>query len=240
MDRPIDQVLKKIQQKGNVAERDMLIEHYRPFILRTVSHVCKRQIGWDHDESSIGLIAFNEAIDRYNETMGKSFDNFAFMLIRNRLVDEFRRQGRILRAESVVYDDIRDEFEQTATEVASSMEAYEREQTALELAQELLLYDETLQEYGVSLEELESNSPKHRDTRKQFIQMAKHFSGHRNWIDILHKTKRLPMKEMLDLFKVSRKTLERNRKYLIALVLIYSNDEFGRIRSTVSFADVGE
>ncbi|WP_110932606.1 RNA polymerase sigma-I factor [Paenibacillus bouchesdurhonensis] len=240
MDRPIDQVLKEIQQKGNVAERDMLIEHYRPFILRTVSHVCKRQIGWDHDESSIGLIAFNEAIDRYNETMGKSFDNFAFMLIRNRLVDEFRRQGRILRAESVVYDDIRDEFEQTATEVASSMEAYEREQTALELAQELLLYDETLQEYGVSLEELESISPKHRDTRKQFIQMAKHFSGHRNWIDILHKTKRLPMKEMLDLFKVSRKTLERNRKYLIALVLIYSNDEFGRIRSTVSFADVGE
>ncbi|MNJ48378.1 RNA polymerase sigma factor SigI [compost metagenome] len=240
MDRPIDQVLKKIQQKGNVAERDMLIEHYRPFILRTVSHVCKRQIGWDHDESSIGLIAFNEAIDRYNQTMGKSFDNFAFMLIRNRLVDEFRRQGRILRAESVVYDDIRDEFEQTATEVASSMEAYEREQTALELAQELLLYDETLQEYGVSLEELESISPKHRDTRKQFIQMAKHFSGHRNWIDILHKTKRLPMKEMLDLFKVSRKTLERNRKYLIALVLIYSNDEFGRIRSTVSFADVGE
>lgn len=240
MDRPIDQVLKEVQQKGNVVERNMLIERYRPFILRTVSHVCKRQIEWNHDMSSIGLIAFNEAIDRYDETMGKSFDNFAFMLIRNRLVDEFRRQGKIMRAESIVYDDIRDEFEQTVMEVASSMEAYEREQTSFELAQELLLYDETLQEYGVSLEELEERCPKHRDTRKQFIQIAKHFSEHKDWIDILHKTKRLPMKEMLDFFKVSRKTLERNRKYLIALVLIYSNNEFGRIRSTVSFADVGE
>lgn len=240
MDRPIDQVLREVQQKGNVAERNMLIERYRPFILRTVSHVCKRQIDWNHDESSVGLIAFNEAIDRYDETMGKSFDNFAFMLIHNRLVDEFRRQGKIMRAESVVYDDIRDEFEQTMMEVASSIEAYEREQTSSELAQELLLYDETLQEYGVSLEELEECCPKHRDTRKKFIQMAKHFHAHSDWIEILHRTKRLPMKEMLDFFKVSRKTLERNRKYLIALVLIYANDEFGRIRSSVSFADVGE
>lgn len=240
MDTPIEHILKIVQEEGNAAERERLIEHYRPFILRTVSHVCKRQIGWEHDESSVGLIAFNEAIDRYNDTMGKSFDNFAFMLIRNRLVDEFRRQGKILRAESVVYDDVQDEFDQTAMEIASSMEAYEREQSAFELAQELILYDETLQEYGVTLEELEDLSPKHRDTRKQFIQIAKQFSGHSDWIDILHKTKRLPMKEMLDLFRVSRKTLERNRKYLIALVLIYSNDEFGRIRSTVSFADVGE
>ncbi|WP_460321812.1 RNA polymerase sigma-I factor [Paenibacillus sp. YSY-4.3] len=240
MDRPIEQILKKVQEEGNAAERDMFIEHYRPFILRTVSHVCKRQIGWNHDESSVGLIAFNEAIDRYNETLGKSFDNFAFMLIRNRLVDEFRRQGKIMRSESIVYDEAHDEFEQTALEIASSMEAYEREQTALELAQELMLYDEALQEYGVSLEELEDCSPKHRDTRKQFIQIAKHFSGHADWIDILHTTKRLPMKEMLDFFKVSRKTLERNRKYLIALVLIYSNGEFAHIRSTVSFADVGE
>lgn len=240
MDRPLEQILKKVQEEGSTAERNMLIEHYRPFILRTVSHVCKRQIGWNHDESSVGLIAFNEAIDRYNETLGKSFDNFAFMLIRNRLVDEFRKQETILRSESVIYDHVQDEFAQTALEIASAMEAYEREQTAFELAQELTLYDETLQEYGVSLEELEDYSPKHRDSRKQFIQMAKLFSGHADWVEILHTTKRLPMKEMLDFFKVSRKTLERNRKYLIALVLIYSSEEFERIRSTVSFADVGE
>lgn len=240
MDRPTEQILKKAREVGNAVERELLIERYRPFILRTVSHVCKRQIGWNHDESSVGLIAFNEAIDRYNEDLGKSFDNFAFMLIRNRLVDEFRRQGKILRSESVVYDDVQNEFEQTALEIASSMEAYEREQSAFELAQELMLYDETLKLYGVSLEELEALSPKHRDTRKQFIQIAKHFSGHADWVEILHRTKRLPLKEMLDFFKVSRKTLERNRKYLIALVLIYASDEFGRIRSTVSFADVGE
>lgn len=231
--------LKKAQ-KGNKAERDWLIEQYRPFIIRSVSHICKRQIEWHHDEASIGMIAFNEAIDRYSEDHGKSFENFAYMIIRNRLVDEFRKQGKIAKVEIAVFDDHYDEFDQTSSEIASSLEAFEREQTAADLAQELMLYDEVLQEYGVSLEELEDCSPKHRDTRKQLIQMAKQFSDRQEWVDTLRRTKRLPIKEMVRFYTVSQKTLERNRKYLIALVLIYTGDEFTKIRNTVSFAEVGE
>ncbi len=238
LDRPLEEVLRKAQS-GNPADRERLIEQYRPFIIRTVSHICKRQIGWNHDEASIGLIAFNHAIDRYDETHGKTFDNFAFMIIRSRLVDEFRRQGKILKIESMVLDD-NDEFNQASSEIASSLVAYEREQSATELVQELLMYDEMLQEYGVSLEELEECSPKHRDARKQLIHIAKRFSEETEWMIVLQRTKRLPIKEMLRNFAVSHKTLERNRKYLIALVLIYTCDEFVRIRSTVSFTDLGE
>lgn len=183
--------LKKAQE-GNKAERDWLIEQYRPFIIRSVSHICKRQIEWNHDEASIGLIAFNEAIDRYSENHGKSFENFAYMIVRNRLVDEFRKQGKISKVEIAVFDDHYDEFDQTSSEIASSLEAFEREQTAADLAQELMLYDEVLQEYGVSLEELEDCSPKHRDTRKQLIQMAKQFSDRQEWVKSLKRTKRLP------------------------------------------------
>lgn len=218
----------------------MLIEQYRPFILRAVSHICKRSISWEHDEASIGMIALNEAIDRYDGKQGKSFDNFAYMVIHNRLVDEFRRQGKVSEVEYTVLDAAGQAFDQTFSEVASSMEKYNREQTAWELAQELQLYDETLQLYGVSLEELEQCCPKHRDTRKQLIRMARSFSAHPDFVASLQRTRKLPVKKMLLIFDVSSKTIERNRKYLIALVLLFSSPEFERIRSVVSFANIEE
>ena len=42
-----------------------LIDSYKPFIAKTVSSVCKRYIHESDDEFSIGLIAFNEAIQKY-------------------------------------------------------------------------------------------------------------------------------------------------------------------------------
>ncbi|MHA0855325.1 RNA polymerase sigma-I factor [Paenibacillus sp. CMAA1364] len=239
LDRPIEDILKNAQQ-GMIVDRELLIKMYHPYIIRVVTHICKRPIDWNQDESSIGLIAFNDAIDRFDETHSKTFDNFAYMIIRNRLVDEFRRQGKMFTSELLIFNDVQEEFEQTVIEIASSMEAFDREQAATALMDELIIYDQVLQDYGITLEELEDCSPKHRDTRIQFIQMAKYFIAQSDWIISLEKTKRLPIKEMLRHFKVSRKTIERNRKYLIALVLIYTNDEFGRIRNTVSFVDVGE
>ena len=95
----IEEYLEMIHN-GHSDLRSDLICRYKPFILRAVNHICKRPIGWDDDEASIGLIAFNEAIDRYWPDMGKSFDNFAYMVIRTRLIDEFRRAGKIERAET--------------------------------------------------------------------------------------------------------------------------------------------
>lgn len=238
MDKSIEDVLLQIKN-GNAAERERLIQQCRPFIIRSVCHVCKRQIGWHDDEASIGIIAFNEAIDRYNPVHGKSFENFSYVIIRSRLVDEFRKQGKILKTESLVWDG-HDEFELAANEIAGSLEAYERGKSASELAEELIRYDEMLQEYGISLDELEDCSPDHKDARIQLIRIAKQFSMEPGFMAYLHRTKHLPIKDMLHHVEVSKKTIERNRKYLIALILIYSNDEFKRIRSTVSFAEIGE
>ncbi|MBW4838588.1 MAG: RNA polymerase sigma-I factor [Paenibacillaceae bacterium] len=236
LDRPIDEILHQAQA-GNKVDRELLIDYYRPFILRTVTHICKRQVSWNQDEASIGIIAFNEAIDRYLLASEKSFDNFAYMVIHHRLIDEFRRQGKYMQLESAIWDRRHAELDPSPLEVASSLEIFEREQAAEALAEELQLYDVTLQQYGIDLEELEDGSPKHRDTRTQLIRIARIFSEHPQWLNTLRTTKRLPAKEMLTVFKVSSKTLERNRKYLIALILIYASEEFKRIKTTVSFAE---
>jgi len=226
-------------QQGDAAARDQLIREFRPFIIRTVRYICKRPIDWNDDEASIGLIAFDEAIDRYNASCGKSFDNFAYMLIRNRLIDEFRKNGK--HSGNISLDMAANGGQEQAwSEIASSLEAYERETAAQELVQELIRYDETLQEYGVQLEELEECSPSHRDARVQLIRMAKSFCARPDWLSYLKRTRNLPIKDMLNFVEVSRKTIERNRKYLIALILIFDTEDFVRIRSTVSFAQVGE
>ncbi|WP_229725415.1 RNA polymerase sigma-I factor [Paenibacillus abyssi] len=226
-------------QNGDSESRERLIQQYRPFIIRASSHICKRQIRWDDDEASISLIAFNEAIDRYGDSHGKSFDNYAYTIIHNRLVDDFRKRSRSWGTEKLLMG-TGNEFELSAIEVASSLEAFELQQSAGELAEELVSYDETLQAYGISLEELEDCCPSHRDTRIQLVRIAKGFIAYPALMAHLRKTKQLPLKEMLNYSKVSRKTLERNRKYLISLILIYSSDEFIRIRNTISFGEIGE
>lgn len=238
MGRSIEDILLNIQ-KGDSKNREWFIGQYRPFVLRTVCHVCKRSIGWDDDEASIGLIAFNEAIDRYDPSYGKTFDNFAFMMIRRRLIDEFRKNGKISKNENLVLDS-NDEFELTASEIASSLESYAQQESSAALAYELALYDERLQEYGIRLEELEECSPSHKDARKQLIRIAKRFCDYPEMKLYLERTKHLPIKDMMRYAGVSKKTLERNRKYLIALILIFSCDEFVRIRNTVSFSEIGE
>lgn len=226
-------------QKGDDKSREWLIQEYRPFVLRIASRICKRQIYWNQDEASISLIAFNDAIDRFEPTYGKSFDNFSQLIIHNRLIDEFRKNSSLYQSESLYYDST-DEMEASYYEVASSLMVYNQEQSKNDLASEMIKYDQTLQGYGIQMEELEQNSPQHKDTRMALIRIAKLFSNQPLMVTHLRKTKQLPLKEMVNYFGVSRKRLERNRKYLISLILIFLEDEFSLIRNTISFMDVGE
>jgi RNA polymerase sigma factor len=232
-----DIVLKA--QKGDDKSREWLIQVYRPVVLRIASRICKRQIHWNQDEASISLIAFNDAIDRFDPTFGKSFDSFSQMMIHNRLIDEFRKNSRLYHSESLYYDSA-DEMEASFYEVASSLMVYTQEQEKNDLASEMVKYDQTLQEYGIYMEELEEISPQHQDTRMDLILIATLFSNEPSMINHLKKTKQLPLKQMVDHFGTSRKRLERNRKYLIALILIFSDDEFSLIRNTIKFTGEGE
>lgn len=224
-------------QEGDQNSRERLIRQYRPFILRTASQICKRQISWNDDEASISLIAFDEAIKRYSPSHGKSFENYAYMVISHRLIDEFRKNSRSHENEQLLMS--ADDFEHSAIEIATSLEAYHEEQTANDLAAEMLKYDETLQLYGIRLEELEQCSPVHRDTRVNLIRIAKHFVKEPSLMDSLLKMKQLPLRDMVKYAKVSRRTLERHRKYIISLILIYGLPEFEHIRNTIRFDTEG-
>lgn len=227
-------------QNGDASAKHLLLDHYRPLVIRAVSDVCKRYIDWHQDEASVGLLALNEAIERYDLSEGKSFENYVRLIVKSRLTDHFRSEKRKTLGQVAWDTGEEDEYESSSAEIASSMELYAEQQVSQSLADELMLYDEVLQQYGILLESLEGDSPDHQDTRKRLIRIAKEFCCRPDHLQHLYKTKQLPLKAMLEWADVSRKTLERNRKYIIAIILIYSSSEFVHIRSTISFAEVGE
>jgi RNA polymerase sigma factor len=70
------------------------------------------------------------------------------------------------------------------------------------------------------------------DARENAKQVAKVLASDKGLSKILMQTKQLPTKDLLELVSCSRKTIERNRKYIIAIALIHLG-EFNALRSYI-------
>lgn len=215
-------------REGDAEARDDLIRSYLPLVLKVASRTCGRylQVGRD-DEVSVGLMAFNEAIDRYQENSGASFVSFAEMVIRRRLIDHFRRESA--RPETPL-----SEFEQqdeegeawSPVEIRGAIAAHRARQESADRRDDVVRYRQVLQEYGIALEELVRLTPRHRDARERAITVAREVARRTEWCQQLRRTRSLPLKEMEreSRLGVSRKTLERQRKYIVAVALLFMED----------------
>ncbi|MDQ0217316.1 RNA polymerase sigma factor SigI [Peribacillus cavernae] len=220
----LEETVLKIQD-GDVYLRDELIHSFKPFIAKTVSSVCRRYINESDDEFSIGLIAFNESIDKYSPCKGSSLLAFAETLVKRRVIDYLRSQTRrkdiILDLTSENTDD---DHTQSYLEAEKSMQEYEKQKEAEKRRDEIQIYQTRLAEFAVSFSDLVENSPKHSDARRGAISTAKMLVSDPVLNEILMTKKRLPIKQLEKKVTVSRKTLERNRKYIIAVALILNGD----------------
>jgi len=59
--------------------------------------------------------------------------------------------------------------------------------------------------------------PKHRDARERALEVAKIITDHAEMKRHVLEKKELPLKDLESLVQVSRKTLERQRKYIFGL-----------------------
>ncbi len=214
--------------------REKLIKKYRSQICSIAMGICGRTLDWNNDdELSISLIAFNEAIDSYDKNKGMSFLNYARMLIHHRLVDHFRRESRF---QYTSLDISEDEKEVSNHEIAEAWTRYQDEQAESEQREMVSRYNFLLLEYGISLDDLVSCSPKHRDTKQTLIRVAQTLVEQPALLKQLEKNKQLPIKELVILTGVGRKVIERGRKYIIAVALVLSNNEFLPIRQLLSLS----
>ncbi|RBP92094.1 RNA polymerase sigma factor [Cytobacillus firmus] len=221
--RTLEETVELIQQ-GDTALNNELIESYKPFIAKTVSSVCKRYIHESDDEFSIGLIAFNEAIEKYSPDKGSSLISFSEVLIKRRVIDYIRKQSKFQNLSFNGGSNLEDDDTGSAIEDELSIEDF-RKKTDEELRkEEILQFTQILQEFDLTFSDLIEQSPKHADARKNAMTVAKILVENDELKKILYDKKKLPIKQLESYVSLSRKTIERNRKYIIAISLILTGD----------------
>jgi RNA polymerase sigma factor len=219
-----EQYVMHIRQ-GDDKLREQFIAEYSPYIAKVTSRFSKRYINPERDdEFSIALLAFNEAIDGFDSEAGRSFLGFAKTVMQRRLIDYARKEQRHLQ--SVPYSAFDSEGEDQSPynvlETKQALEAHETSRTDLERRAEILELSSELEPYGITFMELVDQSPKHSDSRAMLIDIACLLAGNADWMGMLKANQRLPIKELMEACRVSRKTIERNRKYIIAIAIIRS------------------
>lgn len=222
---PVDRLLGPAR-RGEKQAREELLRQYTPLVLRVGSQVSGRylQVGRD-EEVSVGLLALNEAIDRFDPERGASFIPFAEMVIKRRLIDFYRRQkgqAEIPLSEFETEDDEGNVLQ--SVERKEATERYSQQAEAEDRKAEIIRYSKRLEEYGIRFSELAEICPKHEDARDRAIEAARMVARNSLYSQHLQTKRELPLKQLEEQVGVSRKTLERQRKYIIAVALIMLED----------------
>lgn len=222
--RTLEESVRLIQQ-GDHSLLNEMIESYKPFIAKNVSSVCKRYIYETDDEFSIGLIAFNEAIEKYSTERGSSLLSFAEVIIKRRVIDYLRKQTKNQHVSiDLTYSSSEEESAGMVIVNELSMEEYKKKSEEEIRKEEIIQFQTLLLSFDLSFNDLVENSPKHADARENAIKVAKLLVENAELRNSLYEKKRLPIKQLEKMVNISRKTIERNRKYIIAIALILSSD----------------
>ncbi len=202
---------KAVLAAQNEKLRNEFISEYQNFILSSASKAVKRSVTVSDDEFMTAMIAFNEAIDSYDRSKGK-FLSFASMVIRNRLIDELRRNSRHTAA---VFSELENENGAPFDIPSNDNRDIKWEIEALEAE---------LAEFGISFFELADVSPKSRKTKRLCYDAARYIINDDRLLKTVIDKHILPVKEVSEGAALNRKTLERHRKYIIAAVIIKTCD----------------
>lgn len=211
-------------QNGDEKALEDLLVSYSPFIKKTAAQVCKRFIDEHDDEYSIALEAFHEAIKDFDQENNASFLTFAHLVVRRRVIDYIRKEGRRKEFSYDFTNQNKDDGHSNMYEESESLVRFSEKQQVEKRQEEIIQYEKLLQDFDLSFQTLTKVSPSHEDARTTAIQIAQLVAETDDYKDFLMTKKKLPVKEIEHLVKVSRKTIERNRKYIIAVALLLMSD----------------
>lgn len=197
-----------------------LIEHYMPFIKKQAAAFEIPFIEYE-DRLSIAMLAFLTSIRQYSDEKG-GFLALAALNIRNRIIDEYRRQARYQKKLLPLYSEEEHEVEERLSNMARIR--YDREEERQMLAEEIEEYTKELKQHEISFAALLSVCPKQERARKQCMAAAWAARNNEKHMEHFKKTGRLPNKELALELGISVKTIEKHRQYIIAILILLAGD----------------
>lgn len=219
-------------RSGDSAARELLIASQRDFVRRVACHCAGRALSWENDdELSVALAAFDEAIGDYDPDRNATFSGYVAAVIRHRLIDYWRREQR-QRAQSL--DAM---HEQTGYEPIASggLGAGDSLDPLNERAMEISDLQLMLDQFGLSFDDLVGAAPNHADTRANLRRAAETLVRTPDLLAKFLDRRQLPLVELGAATGLSRKVLERGRRYIVALAVIFGADDLEHIKSHLGY-----
>lgn len=223
MTRDVDILQRVMEARKDIEAADRLIIDYMPFIKSEKAKATGRISGEDgDDELSIAMMAFHEAIESYDSGKG-AFLTFAALVIKRRIIDYGRKEKKFsghISLSSPVNDDESVSLEDT---IESGEDAYGDMHDREALKHEIAELTAQLSDFGITLTDVAENCPRQERTLKACREVLFFAMKTPGLIGKLKETGKLPVSEIHRGCGVEKKTLERHRKYIVTLLLIYSN-----------------
>lgn len=204
----LDDNIKSISGK----DINSLINEYMPLIIKTVSSITGRYVSVKNDdEFSIALIAFKEAIDKFDEEKG-SFSAFAKLVISSRIKNYLIKENKHNKVDSI------EELSENGINVENVY--HTPIESNDELAVEINKLKGEINKFGFSFEDLVEESPKHEDTRKRAIFISEQVNDEVLLKSFMYEKRRLPIKQISLKFSVTEKIIKRSKRFIISVVII--------------------
>lgn len=215
-------VRQVVAAQADIGAADDLVRQYLPFIKAETAKLIGRvpQEGRD-DELGIAMLAFYEAAMAYRRGRG-SFLGLAAAAIRNRLIDDHRREKRHGGVLSLDQPGPGDGAALVDTLADGRDEAEERAGRSAARA-ELAEFSKQLASFGLTLDEVARSCPRQERTLAACMKALAYARRNPELLRQLLQSRRLPVARLADGAAVERKTLERHRRYLVAAMLAYTN-----------------
>ena len=207
--------------KGDSLAADELVRKYLPFIRAEAAKAVHRGISDSDDELSIAMMAFHEAVLAYERLRG-DFLPFAAKAIRSRIIDfhrrELRHRGQLSLQEASDEDD---RELQARLDTGDDPIGAHTDRTAAR--QELTHFALELSRFGLSLTDIADNCPRQERTLSACHRALRHARENPALLEQAVASGKLPITQLAAGANVERKTLERHRKYMMAVLLAYTN-----------------
>lgn len=202
-------------QSNQFRNRDIneMIQEYMPLIIKTISQTTGRYVSVENSEElSIGLMAFVEAMEKYEESKGM-FESFAKLVIKSRVINYLKSENK--HQEVISIEALHEQGIHIIDEYVEPIGVEDR------LKEELDLLRQEIRSFGFGFDELVEESPKHKDTRDNAIELSEKVSKEEEFTTFMYAKKRLPITGIARKFSVTEKVLKRSKKFIISVVIIF-------------------
>lgn len=206
-----------LAQKDKALREDIIFE-YENYILSCAKKSAGRFVSESDDVSSIAMIAFDEAISKYDSSKG-SFLNFAKIVIKNRITDYQRKE--LAYSNTVPFSQLsltdKDGNETELQIEAPKANDYDAKFELEALKSELIKYD-------ITLFDLPGATPKSKKTKSACSSVIRYILQNSILKNEVLIKGLIPIKLISDSLSINRKVIERHRKYIITAVIVLEGD----------------